>query len=37
MNITLYSSPTRALTAWAPFYRPMSLLDDVDKVEPVGA
>ena len=32
MNITLYRNPTRALTAWAPFYRPISLLDDIDQM-----
>ena len=31
MNITLYRNPARALSAWAPFYRPISLLDDIDQ------
>ena len=32
MNITLYRNPARALTAWAPFYRPLGLLDDIDEL-----
>ena len=32
MNITLYRNPAGALSAWAPFYRPMSLLDDIDQL-----
>ncbi|MFC2003688.1 Hsp20/alpha crystallin family protein [Chloroflexota bacterium] len=32
MNITLYRNPARALSAWTPFYRPISLLDDIDQL-----
>ena len=32
MNITLYRNPARALSAWRPFYRPTSLLDDIDEL-----
>jgi len=32
MNITLYRSPFRALTALAPFYRPMSIMDEIDEI-----
>ena len=32
MNITRYRIPARALSAWAPFYRPMSLLEDIDQL-----
>jgi HSP20 family protein len=32
MNITLYRNPTRALTAWAPFYRPLGLLDEIEEM-----
>jgi HSP20 family protein len=32
MNIALYRNPARALTAWAPFYRPLGLLDDIDEL-----
>ena len=32
MNITLYRDPTRVLSAWTPFYRPISLLDDIDQL-----
>ena len=31
MNITLYRNPARALT-WSPFYRPISLLEDIDRL-----
>ena len=32
MNVTLYAHPTRALTAWTPFYRPLGLLDEIDEL-----
>ena len=32
MNITLYRNPTRALTTWAPFYRPMGLIDEIEEL-----
>ena len=32
MNITLYRNPTRALTTWAPFYRPLGLLDEINQL-----
>jgi len=32
MNITLYRNPARALSAWAPLYRPIGLLDDIDQL-----
>lgn len=32
MNITLYRNPGRALSAWAPFYRPMSILDEINQI-----
>ena len=32
MNITLYRTPYRALTAWLGFYRPASLLEDIDQL-----
>lgn len=32
MNITLYRNPYRALTAWPGFYRPVSLLEDIDQL-----
>lgn len=32
MNITLYRNPYRALTAWPGFYRPASLLEDIDQL-----
>jgi HSP20 family protein len=32
MNITLYRSPFRTLTALAPFYRPLSIMDEIDEI-----
>ncbi len=32
MNITLYRSPFRTLTALAPFYHPMSIMDEIDEI-----
>ena len=32
MNITLYRNPARVLSAWAPLYRPIGLLDDIDQL-----
>ena len=32
MNITLYRNPARAFLPWSPFYRPVSLLDDIDEL-----
>ena len=32
MNITLYRNPSRALSAWAPFYSPMSILDEINQI-----
>ena len=32
MNITLYRNPSRAFQAWAPFYRPMSILDEINQI-----
>lgn len=32
MNVTLHAYPTRALTAWTPFYRPLGLLDEIDEL-----
>ncbi len=32
MNIALYRNPARALSVWTPFYRPVSLLDDIDRL-----
>lgn len=32
MNITLYRDPFRTLTALAPFYRPMSIMDEIDEI-----
>ncbi len=32
MNITLYRNPTRALTTWTPFYRPLGLLDEMEEL-----
>ena len=32
MNITLYRNPIRALSAWPPFYRPMSILDEINEI-----
>ena len=32
MNITLYRNPFRTLTALTPFYRPLSIMDEVDEI-----
>ena len=32
MDITLYRNPFRTLTALAPFYRPLSIMDEVDEI-----
>jgi HSP20 family protein len=32
MNITLYRNPFRTLTALAPFYRPLSIMDEIDEI-----
>jgi HSP20 family protein len=32
MNLTVYRNPARALSAWAPFYRPINLLDDIGQI-----
>ena len=32
MNVTLYRNPTRALTAWNPFYSPLGLLEEIDEL-----
>ena len=32
MNVTHYRSPFRTLAALAPFYRPMSIMDEIDEI-----
>ncbi len=32
MNITLYRSPFRTFTALAPFYRPLSIMDEIEEI-----
>ena len=32
MNITLYRNPFRTLTALAPLYRPLSIMDEIDEI-----
>ena len=32
MNITLYKNPFRTITALAPFYSPLSIMDEIDEI-----
>ena len=32
MNITLYRNPDRAMAAWSPFYRPLTLLEEMEEL-----